>query len=332
MKKIFAFFLVLMVCSSLCACLSGGGSSASATGGHSWEITEEMKTQIRQDYYDTYIKNDPVGGYTFEDIHLIVVSHVEAGYAVFVGCSAYEEDWENVSGQNVADFAYYTPGNWGGIELYNNGVFNTLDGAYNLQHISYEEVQAIIDDYHAQFPEAYEVWKRMFGNESTLGREECLLDYTVNDDGTTCTITGMGACRDKNVVIPETINGYRVTAIGETAFWSQFITGVVMPDSVVTIGRDAFMDCIELQSVTFSNSLTEIGLWAFRNCEKLESVALPGSLTLIDGGVFGGCKVLTNIEFSGTKAQWEAIEKGDGWEPDSDAYTIYCNDGRITGP
>lgn len=328
MKRMIAMSLVILLCLSLCACQPSGDSATQSTG-NSWEISEEIKAQIKQDYYDTYIKNDPVGEYTEADIHLIVASHVDSGYAVFIGCSAYEENWDNVSGQSIADLSYYTPSTWGYLYLYSDGEFLPLTGAYNLQLLTYDEAKAIVNDYHAQFPEAYEIWNQIFGAVPTPDREECGLDYTVNEDGTTCTITGMGVCKDKNVVIPETIDGYRVNAIGKTAFWGQLITSVVMPDSVVTIGRDAFMDCIELQSVTFSNSLTEIGLWAFRNCEKLETVTLPGSLILIDGGVFGGCKALRNIEFAGTKAQWGSIEKGDGWEPDNGSYTISCNDGSL---
>ena len=43
------------------------------------------------------------------------------------------------------------------------------------------------------------------------------LAYEVNDDGT-CTITGIGTCKDTEIVIPQMIEGHRVSAVAEGAF------------------------------------------------------------------------------------------------------------------
>ncbi len=54
-----------------------------------------------------------------------------------------------------------------------------------------------------------------------------------------------GATYEKNLVIPETLGGYPVTAIGESAFWgSAEIDTVVLPPSVKRIEGDAFYDAI----------------------------------------------------------------------------------------
>ena len=39
------------------------------------------------------------------------------------------------------------------------------------------------------------------------------LKYEVNADGSTCTITGIGTCTDKDLEIPSVIDGYKVTAM-----------------------------------------------------------------------------------------------------------------------
>ena len=99
------------------------------------------------------------------------------------------------------------------------------------------------------------------------------LAYTVNDDGKTCTITGIGTCADTNLSIGGYIDGYKVTAIGDKAFknCSNF-TSVTIGDSVITIGAWTFSYCSNLTSITIPNSVTSIGLGAFARSEKLTSV------------------------------------------------------------
>ena len=53
------------------------------------------------------------------------------------------------------------------------------------------------------------------GSSSSVGT----LNYSVNSDGTTCTIRGKGTYNSKDLVIPETIGNYTVTAIGSRAFY-----------------------------------------------------------------------------------------------------------------
>ena len=44
---------------------------------------------------------------------------------------------------------------------------------------------------------------------------------------------------------------------------------VIIPDTVTSIGHDAFHDCTELTSVTIPNSVTSIGSSAFQGCTGL---------------------------------------------------------------
>ncbi|WP_242403069.1 leucine-rich repeat protein, partial [Prevotella scopos] len=44
------------------------------------------------------------------------------------------------------------------------------------------------------------------------------------------------------------------------------LTSVTIPNSVTTIGDNAFIGCSSLTSVTIPNSVTRIGSEAFRNC------------------------------------------------------------------
>jgi len=69
----------------------------------------------------------------------------------------------------------------------------------------------------------------------------------------------------------------------------------VIPNSVTTIGSNAFYRCSGLTSVTISNSVTEISRYAFNSCSKLLSVTIGNSVTTIGSRAFGKCAGLTEI-------------------------------------
>lgn len=73
------------------------------------------------------------------------------------------------------------------------------------------------------------------------------------------------------------------------------IVSILLPNSVESIGYDAFAECNELKSVVLQNGVTKVGHYAFRDCPKLESVALPESLEEIGAGIFQDCVSLGNI-------------------------------------
>ena len=50
------------------------------------------------------------------------------------------------------------------------------------------------------------------------------------------------------------------------------LTSVTIPDSVTSIGYQAFSGCSNLESVTIPDSVTSIGSYAFSDCSSLESV------------------------------------------------------------
>ena len=140
------------------------------------------------------------------------------------------------------------------------------------------ETSTAVSEETTETPEVPAETSTAVSGETTETPEEPLnssqgLAYTVNDDGKTCTITGIGTCADTNLFIGGYIDGYKVTAIGDKAFknCSNF-TSVTIGDSVITIGAWTFSYCSNFTSITIPNSVTSIGSGAFARSEKLTSV------------------------------------------------------------
>lgn len=92
---------------------------------------------------------------------------------------------------------------------------------------------------------------------------------------------------EKDIIIPETLNGQAVTSIGEYVFSFKQLTGVIIPNSVISIGVGAFVYNPLITSVIIPSSVTFIGADAFSS-NQLTSVVIPNSVTSIEPGVFSG--------------------------------------------
>ncbi len=91
--------------------------------------------------------------------------------------------------------------------------------------------------------------------------------------------------------IPDT-----VTSIGEQAFMDcSGLTSVTIPETITDIGRDAFSGCSGLTSVTIPSRVTSIGIATFVDCTGLTSVTIPNSVTSIGSFAFNQCTALTSI-------------------------------------
>ena len=85
-----------------------------------------------------------------------------------------------------------------------------------------------------------------------------------------------------------------VISIGENAFLSCGITEIVIPSSVTSIGEAAFAAC-GITEIEIPNSVTSIGNWLF-NGTNITEIVIPKSVTSIGDYVFAQCYDLTTIK------------------------------------
>ena len=74
------------------------------------------------------------------------------------------------------------------------------------------------------------------------------------------------------------------------------LENIDIPDTVTTIGENAFKLCTSLENVKMYNSIDEINGRAFAGCTSLKSVSLPDSITGMGTEIFSGCTSLSSVK------------------------------------
>ncbi len=100
------------------------------------------------------------------------------------------------------------------------------------------------------------------------------LSYTLSEDGTYYILIGIGTCTDAPyVIIPSEHEGKPVAIIARSAFANCYkLQVVVIPESIVYIGKYTFWHCENLTSITFKSPLG----WYYAQVENHLSVAFNG--------------------------------------------------------
>ncbi len=125
---------------------------------------------------------------------------------------------------------------------------------------------------------------------------------------------------DAVVTVPDAFMGLSVNSIAEYAFFeNENLTKVILPDSLLVIGKSAFQDCISLTEVVLGSRLEMISQSAFRDSAlekinlpdsvaeieryafyrtRLTEIKLPSNISSVAKYTFYGCERLTKVEFS----------------------------------
>ena len=160
---------------------------------------------------------------------------------------------------------------------------------------------------------------------TSIGRRafaECPLTTTL-ELGENITTIGNSAfydCRGlKNVTIPQSVTsigdsafgecssletlslGENITTIGDSAFYhcinlgKDDLTSVTIPQSVTSIGKDAFRFCNNMKSLTINGAIESMGARAFAGCISLKTLSLGENIKRIGHFAFADCSSLTNV-------------------------------------
>ena len=152
-----------------------------------------------------------------------------------------------------------------------------------------------------------------------FGRCDSLTSINIPNSVTTIGNWGFGACKSlTSITIPNSV----VTIIGNPFYgWHGILnneskafiyedhvlfnknkttliayrakeTNYTIPNSVTTIGEEAFGGCKSLVNINIPNSVTTIGRGAFKYCNSLTNINIPNSVTAIEDGAFCRCKNL----------------------------------------
>lgn len=98
--------------------------------------------------------------------------------------------------------------------------------------------------------------------------------YRVRSDGSLEIAKWKG--EESELVIPATIDGKKVSAIGTDAFYNcRGLTRVTIPEGVISIGNGAFSRCERLTSVIIPDSVSSIESNPFERCNALQLSISP---------------------------------------------------------
>ena len=120
-----------------------------------------------------------------------------------------------------------------------------------------------------------------YGGGSGTSEPVVIWEYKVEDDGN-ATITSYKGTASA-VAVPSTIDGYKVTKIGASAFKNnKNLYSVTMPNSVTEIGNSAFYNCTNLSNLKLPSNITTLGCQTFYGCDSLTEIYIPKTLQVLD--------------------------------------------------
>lgn len=131
-------------------------------------------------------------------------------------------------------------------------------------------------------------------SENMSEAKDSSFDYWHIDDKTTSIISYSGDIAEI-YNIPDNYGGRKVEIIDDECFKFNEMIEVIIPDTVESIGNQAFILCPNLQKVIMGNNVKKLGENVFLGCTNLKEVVLSKSLSEISDAAFSDCSSLEKI-------------------------------------
>lgn len=148
-------------------------------------------------------------------------------------------------------------------------------------------------------------------------------------EGEVALVSYIGQASD--IVVPEEVNGYKVTAIGDKVFYDcNTLKSIKLPDTINFFGSEVFRNSSVID-INIPTSLKVIPSYCFNNCQSLEKVLFHDEIAIIANTAFKK----TNISIpdslrekvSGaliTSSNASVKFASDVWD-----YLVVCTDGDV---
>lgn len=283
-----------------------------------------------QQYYNSniYCVNDGYGicgGFSklykaiADRIGLPCVEVTSVGHA-WVHVKMEDGNWYGIDPQSP-DILRGTASMLGTFFMYGNDMYELYDGFF-AEDGSIVQPERAVEDYDGSGDVTDPGSVDLTDIRVNTTAEKTTFLYAVNADGESCTITGFEGLETGDLTIPDSIDGYTVTAIGASAFAHACFDGVLtLPSSLETIENDAFLYCTGLSGrlvlpdslktierfafarckgftgeISFGKSLTSVGAFAFTYCEGISgSLMFPDGVSNLEGNAFFECDGLDGV-------------------------------------
>ncbi len=96
---------------------------------------------------------------------------------------------------------------------------------------------------------------------------------------------------------------YGTRAISDETFMNSNIESIIVPDSVISIGKLAFAECLQLESIVLGSGVASIGEEAFRSCSGIKNITVSAdnrNYSSVNGVLFDK-EMKTLIKYPGGK-------------------------------
>lgn len=222
-------------------------------------------------------KISEVGNYAFKDCNKLEEIELNditgsIGMKAFENCSRLETIHIGSIGGNIQQYAFYNCSSLEDIKV------GTMDG--NLNDNAFGYCRALKSVEFAQGPAR--IGSNLFNYSNSM-------ESFVAGEGL-IEIANRAFYADTTVTysygITQTVNIPR-----------ENLKKVTLPQSVQSIGKEAFYNCPSLSDFTMPQGVTNIGEWAFYNCRALNNIIIPNGVTELADYAFYGCVSLKDVTF-----------------------------------